>query len=399
MESIVIIFLVCVVAVIPMGYFLLRLRRSARCWEQIRIDLDVVKQGGGKLAGSWRNYDLVIHHQRGGRHQESFLAVTIAGVCGNVPEAIIRKEGVWDQFGKLIGLASELQAGAQEFDDELYIECDNDRFRTVLQDQTIRKLLNAMIQGRKQELILGEGRCRWKTTPGIIGFWKSFSSDDVQRILEAMEQLDQRMENILEEGEEVERETGGGNRVSSPPTERFTKEKLFTFLPGIVIFLAGALLFVWSQSKWGYPVLTWSLYKTGVLMAGVTLLVYLPYGFIRLRGGSRSHKLFLPLAIFAVTGFPMLFCGGLLVSNGYFDTGATRTIPATVKEIRADEGLHLAEVVVNHGTVTGQMELRISKQQYKRIDRRRITTVNLKVSDGFFNEPWVRGMELPRERE
>lgn len=377
------------------GYILPRRRRRSKTLRDIQDTLDLEKPSEHRMTGTWKDHSIEVEFDPGGRNRVSSMTVFIANCCENAPVATIRQETWWDQFAKSIGLAEEIQAGTDSFDQELYIECDDEQFKTFIDNPSVRKLLNSLIQTRKNHVEITHGGARWETTINSFGFWKSFSGEYVQNLLKAFQELDR----ICAEQFEPEGDTENGHTTdtaqSEPEQAALSRQNAwnYTINPTSVILMLGFALFYWSRT---YSVFTYSLYKTGLIISGGVLLCYLPFGFVKLRGTSRSHNDFLLFLIISVIGVPLFICSGLIVLNVTLDFSQSQWVNGTVIEVfEADDAYH-AEVRVDNTSFSGTPKITISPNTFKRLQKKEQPPARVQVYEGFLKEPWVHQAQFPK---
>lgn len=334
-----------------------------------------------KLYGDWEGLPLTIDYLVGGRGQRDGIRVVLAfPEAPSFPATVFRREGLHHRLFKSVRLSEEVQTSFAEFDRSVYVESEDDRrIAPFLRDTMLLQAILKLLREPHTELEIGKTENR---SIGIVkkarwGWGRLFEPEHMKSLLSELCRLAEYWERTAP----VEKVSG-----SSPPAlvsgPSWSKKFL---LSGAFIFFLGPALFWWGTF---YPTLTWRLQLIG-LGAGliVALLIYLPVAFIAFRGRSTAYREFSSFAFFALVGFPTLFTGALTVLNAKADSRPPLKIAGFIARLPPGQK---AEIRLRAGE--NSATIRIDLPESLRENARPGVPVTLETGQGFFSEPWLRGV-------
>lgn len=368
-------------------YFYLRYRNSNKAWESIKQNFGFEEESSYRLKGSWKGETFTISYHSGSRNQRASLRVNLSCSFEDMPVGTLRAERWWDKLGKTSGLAKEFQSLSDEFNESVYVASDDERFKKLIRDPSFRRIVTSLIESRYSQVRLSQGyhsgELGWKTKV-YHGLWKQLTSPSyLEKILRSLIDL----RNHLDE-KNLRRSMVRKSRGARHPS------KIISWigygLP-IVSIVFGGVLFWWGTY---YPTFTYQLHLTGLKIAGVGLIVYLPVGYHCFRGGSKSHTEFFTFLFCTVFGLPLFMTGILTTANGFMDESTPAWHKGQPVELRYSEGDYYVNVRAIHNGIRGEAELEITEQMYNLLKDR--NEVLIKVRNGFLSEPWVDELKLRR---
>lgn len=369
-------------------YVYLRYRNRKRAWERIKQHFGFNEENSYRLKGSWNGETFTISYQPGSRYRRGSLMISLNASFEEIPTGTLRTERWWDKVGKASGLTREFQSMSAEFNEAIYIDSDDGRFKNLLRNASFQRSITSLIENRHSRLHISQGYSHgsvdWHSNV-YYGFWKRMTDPSrLERIFSSMIELKKHLEKQEDLGPSQEY-----SREEIPPPS-----KLVTWIgfgvPILSIFL-GIILFIWGMY---YPPFTNRLYISGLKIAGICFLIYLPFAYLCFRGDSKSHLNFFGFSACAFFGLPLFLMGMLTTINGYMDDGSYEWRKGHPVYLDYDDGEYFVTVKSTHNGIQGEPEIEISEQLYNKLQKG--YRVDLKVKDGYLSEPWVVELKLNR---
>lgn len=370
------------------GIIVYQYRRRSSAFEAYADRLGLQVESSTEASGQWRGLDCRISYDPGGKNSPGLLYLHLeSGLPEGLPEVTFRRENFFDRIGKFLELSREYQAGESEFDEAIYVEGDRERLQYLIRDQKLRRVVRSIVSEKRRSLIIEDDRIALKIK-SPFGLFRSTGADDVERDF-------QTLKKVLE-ALKAARDDLPAAPSSSPPLPTNTTDQrgmlptLVTVGIPLLLFVGGTGLFFLADQ---YPTFTYRLIWDGLQISGVLALVYLAVMFVinRNRPSSSSHRLFYLGAVFLVIGLPLAICSALVFTNAYWDRESPDWVPAYVVEVVYDDGQYTAGFRASFNGVTGHPEIDVSDATAKRL-RERVRArkpAQLKVSPGYWEEPWV----------
>lgn len=370
-----------------LGFYYLKIRRKKQVWTNIQESFGFQETDSHTLEGDWNGHHLTITYRTARRSDPPSLAVRISGPFEKLPKGTLRAENRWDKLAKAVGLAREFQSVSDTFNQSVYVSSDDPNFKHLIRDTSFRHIVSSLITSRYTRIHLrryaDKGELEWKTAI-YYGFWKQCTPSYLESIFSSLVAL----QKYLGKKEFPERETVRESTESASPPKAI--QWLGYGIP-LVSLVFGFILFFWGAS---YPTFSGRLQLTGLKIAGITLLVYLPVGYYCFRGRSKSHKVFSGLVLCALLGLPLFMIGGLTTLNSVMDKSLPVWHEGETVSLRYDDGDYFVRVAGVHKGITGKPKIEIPEQLYNRLRNR--DNVWIKVRDGYLSEPWVSEISLTR---
>jgi hypothetical protein len=367
-------------------YFYFRYRNSKKAWKSIKENYGFHEESSYRLKGSWNGETFTITYHPANRYERASIIVSLSCSLEGMPSGTLRAERWWDRLGKASGLAKEFQSISNEFNESVYVASDDTGFKKLVRDGKFRRIITSLIESRFSQVWISQGyhsgELEWKTK-AYFGFWKQLTSpsylDEIFSSLVDLRDHLEKKENLSSSGIYKSRET-------QPPPKPITW--IGYGLP-IVSIVLGAILFLWGTY---YPTFTHQLHLTGLKIAGLGLLLYLPIGYLCFRGSSKSHKEYFGFSLCALIGLPLFMIGILTTVNGFMDKSSSVWRQAQPVELRYDEGDYFVTVKSIHNRIKGEPEIEVTERMYDLLKDE--NKVLIKVKDGYLSEPWVDDLKL-----
>jgi hypothetical protein len=381
--------LICLLIFIGLPvYFYIRYRNSKKAWESIKQNFGFEEKSSYRLNGSWNGETFTISYHPGSRHERASITISLNSSIEGIPTGTLRAERWWDKLGKASGLAREFQSLSNEFNESVYIASDDERFKKLIRDATFRNIVISLLESRYSQVWINQGYysgdVEWKTKV-YHGFWKQLISPlYLEEIFSSLIDLRDLLDKKRNLGSPVVRKS----RESHQPSTLITGIGYGIPISSIII---GGILFFWGTY---YPTFTSHLQLTGLKVAGIGLLVYLPIGYLCFRGSSNSHTEFFGFSLCAIIGLPLFMIGILTTANGFMDESSSVWRKGQPVELHYNEGDYYVTVRSIHNGIQGEPKIEIAKQMYDQLRVR--NEVLIKVKDGFLSEPWVDELRLSR---
>lgn len=356
-----------------------------------RFGFNVVPGDPNLLTGMWQGRKVRIqYHQASKRHRgEPRLTIRMLHDCGFLPGVVFRREDLFHRLVKAIGLSKETQAGDRLFDNEVYVESEDDAAVPPLLAREELRLQVLALLDIPQTVITVDAEAVGIMIRGHFGWSKYFKPDRVQDVLDHLSTIAsviaETPRSSLQAFEQAQASDLSESRTLSERLKLLRHPaRLAIFSASLSMFLGPALFF------WGtrYQPVAWRLHLYALALSCVCFLVYAPLAFSFARGHSRSHQMFFIFMFAALVGFPTFWVGGLKVVNGLFDRQPPVAVEAHIAR-RLSKGTRL-ELFVDHYDKSGIVSVAVPPQLYR--TSRPGQSTRLLLSPGALGEPWVVGV-------
>lgn len=364
-------------------------RRRRGSFEKIADSLSLELTSSREAEGRWEGRDCRLEYRAGGRRSPSWLYLRLDIDVSDLPAATFRQEGFFDRIGKALGVSREHQAGEGTFDESIYVEGDREELEYLITDPELRRAIREAVEGVAHSLILEHGtvNLKIKNPFGLTG------STDAAGVREGLRTLGDATDALTEAVEKVPE----APPTSASVTGRTGEDRDLTgglLMLGAVLFLiAGGIMLVVAE---GYPLFTASIFWQALKVGGLLGVLYAALLFVVNRRGptSTSHRTFLIATVCSLIGLPLTVYGILALTNVFLDPNPPTWIPARIEEIDYDDGQYTAELHASFNGVQGRPEVDVSDRVAEQL--REVRVVHLQVGPGYWEEPWVAELRLPR---
>jgi hypothetical protein len=289
-----------VLAVITVVFY--QRRKQNKILTRMGQTLGAVKSGR-VMSAVFEGTEYRYEHYPGSKNAPSFFRIFVD--CPSSGEFKIVREKGFDRFGKSIGLASEIQTGDPEFDDQFYIMTDTVEFTSayLLEGQKRQDIRNITRLGFNE--ILHDGKileARWTPFKLKEGLDSSFVTAGLP-LLQSLSRL----------------QTVHFYPKTFGETVNWKARKIMAVAVPAVLLGGGIACWIWSDQQFppldGFALLVDSL-KTSLPSFGL----FLCWAVWMLRGRSTAHRDLLVVLILALFAFPVAGGGLAAALNGWLDT-------------------------------------------------------------------------------
>jgi|GEM_PF-1882242 len=246
---------------------------------------------------------VIFHYQPSSRNSPSLLRLTLTG--NFFAHAVFHSETSTDRLAKNIGLNREIQVNDPTFDQEVYIECEDQSFiDRLFNEPDTRELVRNLLKNFSRLEIDG-CRCMLVKTPcedlAVV------NSNEITAAALGMDQLAAQLPP-----------SSAGEISATPLTDESRRLEQFFIVVAAVIFTAGLILVIWGFSSYE-PLLKGRLFVTSLYVSIPLAGVAGFYVLSQLKGLSTSARSFETFAVFATIGVVLCCLGGGVVLNGMMD--------------------------------------------------------------------------------
>jgi hypothetical protein len=299
----------------------------------------------------------------------------------------IRREAWYDRFARRIGLVEELRTGDPAFDAAYFFDTEReDIYQSYLSEEAKRRRIDALfgLDFPVREIVIGKKDLRIILAP-LEG--DAIARVPVEKYLEGLADLSA---GIPASGYAVPYGAPFSSARPRTPIPRAGLVLLFAFL-GLLIAGGGIALGCGMHT---YEPLGNSLILQALALSFPSVLVFLVLAFRWIRGRSSSHRFFLIVLILSLIGFPVVFTGGAVFTNGYLDEGGEtlRRVPVAERYYRQNKNQRTYYVTFPSWQHPGETDrLSVPAAFFRAV--RPGDGIVIRTKPGFWQEEWIAGIE------
>jgi hypothetical protein len=313
--------------------------------------------------------------------------LTILTKTSSPAKLTIRREAWYDRFAKRIGLVAEIQTGDPSFDRDYFFDTDGaDVFLPYLSEAARRRQIDSLFNlgFPVREITFGRKDLRIVLSP-LKG--EAIASVPVETYLDGLLNLPGGLPPAGASAAYGRSLFPGAPR---PPLAHAGLVLLFCFL-GLLI-LGGAVSLGIGLSQYE-PLGNRLVLNTLALSAPVALL-FLGLAFRWIRGRSSSHRIFIPVLLLSLVGFPLAFTGAAVMTNGSLDQGVetSRKVPVVDRSYVQNKNSRTYYVAFPSWQRPDRTDrLSVPVRFFREVRQGDIIVV--RTRPGFWQEEWIAGIE------
>ncbi len=322
-----------------------------------------------------------LYYHAGSKNNPSRLQLSLTGDF--FAQALLRHETGADRFGKNIGLNQEAQVYDQVFDNEIYVECeDQDFVRQCLTSGDVRQQLGQALQDFSS-MEIKQNQCLLVKTP----------CSDLSRF--TPDQLTAAARTLVLFSAGIPR-LQPGQVSATPMTDQARASSGFLVGFGVLMIIVGIVLLIWGLASFPplYPGKAFVL----ALKVGIPLfLLFVIYVYSQVKGLSNALALLTGAFFSSLIGIPLLLCGGIIVLNGSQDVTvatdhATSVISKHTSRSKNKTSYHIT--VGGWGDNREAYSFTVPSYAYNRINFADPCVITTR--DGLFKFTWVSSRQCGR---
>ena len=366
-------------AVIMLGgfFFWKRYRTQKENFQKLSAKLSAINNvrtfNSNSLEGEYRGRRYECRYFPGSKNSPP--SFTISVFCSSPISFSMTKEGGVERFSKNIGLTSEIQTGDPAFDSTFFINSDG----------AMSALQNYFYNVEVRETIRAVFTC------GMTMKNLSFTADRVNAVIspfspEETSQLP--VEMILGKLDLLISEMAP---LKAQPTSGLFKKysrAVPVIVTVIILNIIAVSVLVAGMNLYKPLRLAFTIKSFQYSIPAVLFFLYLAFHMVK--GCSSSHTIFIPLAIFSLTGF---LAGGvslMIFLNGYLDCSPVGDHRVTVmdKYYTTHKGNRKYYVKFSSWKTTGETDkISVNRTVYYAIDTS--DKILVKARSGYFGQEWL----------
>lgn len=326
-------------------------------------------------------------------NKEKILTVLIATKSTNLNNFTLKFENSFDRFFKKIGLSKEYQINNSEFNDKLYLICDNEAFNNFIYNNEIiqKKFLeifdNYSSFGCEILELQNQNEKMWIKLKNISFKEEEHFQKILEKIIPLFEEIKAQFEN-----EEI--------------TKSFKSYKDTFLLKSIIIlsissslFITG-LVYVYRQSFISsLPSNIDNLSDISFYFALIIIFFLIFITIYFLRNSSRFHIVLFEILIFGFIGSFLTSYMFLSDINRYFDTSFPKVFKVTLlkkERVSHRKGPDSYYLYFNNWvTNRNEYKLNVNSALYYKFNER--DKVEIYQKDGFLNYQWIEYIKKAKE--
>ncbi|HQI72607.1 MAG: hypothetical protein KBG22_09210 [Smithella sp.] len=287
----------------------------------------------------------------------------------------VNREGRVEKFSKNIGLTSEIQTGDPAFDSTFFINSDGEMsaLQNYFFNVEVREAIGAVFAG------------------GMTMKSISFTADRVNAVISPLSPEETSRVPVEMVLEKLDLLISGMPSLNVPPATPLLK-KYARAVPVIVTVI------ILNITAVGLLVAGLNLYKPLRFAFSIksfqysipAAILFLCIAFQMVKGRSSSHTIFIPLAIFSLTGFLVGGLSWMIFFNGYLDQGPVgdHLVTVTEKYYTTHKGDRKYYAKFDSWKTPGEIDkISVNRSIYNAIDA--TGKILIKTRPGYFAQEWL----------